>query len=152
MTVHCRDHLIDWLINNSTDDILLQNTYRQPGSRIELLGLFDPLPGSLRPGWLIKLTTYRKRVDLVAVVQDHLNRPCRWYITDHVPWEAWQGPSDDMLIGGDENGKEKETAGRFNRIKRCAPVYIKPNRVKGECKAGPPVVKKKTHPPRVSFG
>ena len=150
--IHCRDHLINWLINNSTDDVLLQNAFRHPGSVVELLGLFNPLPGSFRPGWLVRLTTYRKREDLIAVVQDHLDRPCRWYVTDHVPWDAWQGPDKDVLIGGDENGKEKETVGRFDRIKRCAPVYIEANRVEDRRKAGPPMVKKKTNPPRVSSG
>jgi hypothetical protein len=150
--IHCRDHLINWLINNSTQDVLLQNAFRHPGSRVELLGLFNPLPGSVRPGWLVKIITYRKREDLIAVVQDHLDRPCRWYVTDRVSWDTWQGPDDDVLIGGDENGKEKETTGRFDRIKRCAPVCIKPNRITGERAAGPPVVKKKTHPPSVSAG
>ena len=51
---------------------------------------------------------------------------------------------------GSENGKEKENAGRFGRIKRCAPVHIETNWAKDKCKTGPPVVKKKTHPPRVS--
>lgn len=148
--IHCRDHLINWLISNSTKDVLLQNAFRHPGTRVELLGLFNPLPGSLRPGWLVRLTTYRKREDLIAVVQDHLDRPCRWYVTDHVPWGVWCGPDNDVLIGGDENGKEKETAGRFDRIKRCAPVCIEANRIENKCKTGPPVVKKKTNPPRVS--
>ena len=148
--IHSREQLTSWLVKNSSADVLLQNAFRHPGTQVELLGLFNPLPGSLRPGWLVRLTTCRKREDLIAVVQDHLDRPCRWYVTNYVPWDTWQGPSDDVLIGGDENGKEKETAGRFNRIKRCAPVYIKSNRVKSECKAGPPVVKKKTNPPRVS--
>ena len=148
--IHCRDHLINWLINNSTDDVLLQNAFRHPGSRVELLGLFNPLPGSLKSGWLIRVTTYRKREDLIAVVQDHLDRPCRWYVTDHITWNTWLGPSNDVLINGDEDGKEKENAGRFGRIKRCAPVHIEANWVKDKCKTSPPVVKKKTHPPRVS--
>lgn len=72
-----------------------------------MLGLFSPLPGSVHPGWLVKVTTYRKREDLIAVVQDHLNRPCRWYVVDHISWDTWTGPSDDVLIGGDENGRKK---------------------------------------------
>ena len=100
--IHCRSHLINWLIKATEDDVLLYNAFRESGTRVGLLGTFDPLPGSKEPGWLVRVTTCRGRVDLIAIVKDYLGRPDRWYNAPEPDWDTWLGPSDDVLIGGDD--------------------------------------------------
>jgi len=102
--IHCRDHLINWLVKESKSDVLLHNTLMSSGSRVELFGTFNPLPGSKHPGWLVEVASYRGRKDLIAIVKDYLGRPVRWYIAGRIDWDNWQGPSEDVLIGGDANG------------------------------------------------
>lgn len=116
--VHCRDHLINWLVKESKSDVLLHSALTESGSQVELFGIFDPLPGSKNPGWLIEVTSYRNRKDLIAIVKDYLGRPVRWYIAGGIDWNNWKGPSDDVLIGGDANGPDGEDGIKFHRIRR----------------------------------
>jgi hypothetical protein len=147
--IHCRDHLIDWLVSNSSNDVLLRNAFRKTGTRVELLGLFDPLPGSSKPGWLVRVTSYSGREDLISIVKDHLDRPHHWYTAPNITWETWQGPDNDALIGGDSNGQESKTGRNFDRIKRCAAVHSTENRSESDRKTSPPVVKGRSFPPHV---
>jgi len=147
--IHNRAQLVNWLQQNSKDDVLLQNAFRHPGTQIKLLGMFDPLPGSLHSGWLIRITTYRGREDLIGVVSDRFGRPLRFYFTDHVTWDTWKGPSEDVLIGGDDNGKEKNNTGKYDRIKKCAQLYTRENRRDSTCNENPQVAKTRLHPPHV---
>ena len=118
--IHCRQHLMNWLVKESKDDVLLNNALLESGNRVELLGTFDPLPGSKNPGWLVDVTSYRGRKDLIAIVKDYLGRPIRWHIAGGIDWDNWKGPSDDALIGGDANGPDGEDGTRFHRIRRLA--------------------------------
>jgi len=115
-----------------------------------LFGTFGPLPGSKNPGWLVEVTSYRNRKDLIAIVKDYLGRPVRWYIAGGIDWNNWKGPSDDILIGGDANGPVGKGKARFHRIERCAAVRAPKDESKGKCKTMPPVVVKRSYPPIVS--
>lgn len=150
--IHCRDHLLTWLIKAAKDDVLLLSALNDSGTGVELLGMFDPLPGSKKPGWLIRLTTCFGREELVAIVKDHLGRPDHIFFASGVDWSAWQGPNDDVLIGGDNNGPDKENSNtsQFHRIERSAGVYPQKDRSAGNSKAGMPVDKKRSNPPNVS--
>ena len=147
--IHCRDHLINWLVKESKSDVLLHNALNDAGSRVELFGTFDPLPGSKHPGWLVEVTSYRGRKDLISIVKDYLGRPIRWYIAGGIDWDNWQGPSDDVLVGGDSNGPVGKGQARFHRIERCAAVHTPKDEGESKPKTMPPVVKKRSYPPSV---
>ena len=112
--IHCRQHLINWLVKKSKSDVLLYNALMESGTRVEVFGTFDPLPGSKHPGWLIEVTSYKGRKDLIAIVKDYLDRPARWYIAGGIDWNNWKGPSNDVLIGGDAN--ENKTNQRLSAL------------------------------------
>ena len=147
--IHCRDHLINWLVKESKSDVLLHNALTDAGTRVELFGLFDPLPGGKHPGWLVDVTSHRGRKDLIAIVKDYLDRPARWYIAGGIDWDNWQGPSDDVLVGGDANGPVATGQRRFHRIERCTAVHSQEDRGTSKSKTVPPVVKKRSNPPNV---
>ena len=126
--IHNREQLISWLIRSAISDIFLQRALQNPGTRIELLGKFDPLPGSSEPGWLVRVVTVNGREDLIGIVQNYLGLPVRWFLTDYISWETWLGPNDDVLIGGDNNDLEIKTTERFDRIKKCAAVHTSQNK------------------------
>jgi len=149
--IHCREHLINWLIKATEDDVLLYNAFRESGTRVGLLGTFDPLPGSKEPGWLVRVTTCRGRMDLIAIVKDYLGRPDRWYNAPEPDWDAWLGPSDDVLIGGDDNDRlgPNKNKGRFDRIMRCSALHSQEDKGAGDRKASPKMVRKRSNPPNV---
>lgn len=147
--IHCRDHLINWLVKESKSDVLLHNALMDVGTRVELLGLFNPLPGSKHPGWLVDVISYRGRKDLIAIVKDYLDRPVRWHVAGGIDWGNWKGPSDDVLIGGDANGPMGESKTRFHRIKKCAAVHPPKDEGAGKPKTMPPMVVKRSNPPYV---
>jgi hypothetical protein len=132
--IHTRGQLINWIINATSDDVLLQAAFRNMGTRVELYGTFDPLPGSSKSGWLVRVTTLTGREDLIAVVRDHLGRALRWYNTMEIPWDTWQGPHEDELISGDNQDQyatrveSKDDA--IHRIQKCTALHTQPNRGK----------------------
>lgn len=150
--IHSREQLISWLTKAAKDDVLLLSALNDSGTRVEILGSFDPLPGSEKPGWLIRLVTQYGREELVAIVKDHLGRPHHIFFAPGVDWNTWQGPSDDVLVGGDNNEPRTEEGlitGKFHRIKRCDGVHIQKDRCAGNNSAGVQVDKKRSNPPDV---
>jgi hypothetical protein len=152
--VHCRDHLLNWLTKAAKDDVLLLNALNNSGTGVKLLGTFDPLPGSKKSGWLVHLTTQHGREELVAIVKDHLGRPHHIFFTEFccIDWSKWQGPSDDVLIGGDSNEsgtKESSNTGKFHRIERSTGIHIQKDRSTGDSPAGVQVDKKRSNRPNV---
>lgn len=149
--IHCREHLINWLIKVTESDVLLYNAFKESGTRVELLGTFDPLPGSKNPGWLVRVTTCRGRMDLIAVVKDYLGRPDHWYNAPEPDWNTWLGPNSNVLIGGDNNGQVDGNKILFHRIAQYSPLYSEEDKGAGDNKTGPGVVKKRSDPPNVSI-
>ncbi len=97
-----RDQLLKWLIEAAQDDTLLRCTLENCLTRVELLGMFNPLLGSKNPGWLVRVTSSRGREELVGIVKNHLTLPDHFFFASGIDWGAWEGPSDDVMIGGDE--------------------------------------------------
>jgi hypothetical protein len=139
--IHTRGQLINWVINATSNDVLLQAAFRNMGTRVELYGTFDPLPGGSKSGWLVRVTTLTGREDLIAVVKDHLGRAIRWYNTIEIPWDAWQGPHEDELISGDNPDQYvarmdeirailESNDDAIHRIQRCTALHTQPNRGK----------------------
>ena len=104
---HNRQHLFQWLNDNLTNltDRVLHNLL-QGGGQTELLGGFDPLPGSKGPGWIVKLTSYRTgQTYYVCIGVSELTGQPRWWRTEaeKVCWQDWGGEkSKNPLYRGDD--------------------------------------------------
>ena len=95
--IHCRQHLISWLLKNVTDRVL-QNALESGG--VENLGWFDPLPTSDAAGFLIRLTSVHSTTYIVAVAAG----PCgkyRWFRVKEFSWADWGSDVPDELYQGD---------------------------------------------------
>ena len=173
--IHNREQLLSWLTKAAKDDILLLNALNDSGTRVELLGTFNPLPGGKKPGWLIRLTTRFDREELVAIVKDHLGRPDHIFFAPGVDWSSWRGPNDDVLIGGDKgsavwshhsepnaqrtvtgrlikNGpgnRKSSNTSKFHRIERCTGIYTQKDRSARDSTPGKPMDKRRGNPPNV---
>jgi len=97
---HSRQHLIQWLQDNLTDR-LLQNILQR--GQLELLGAFNPLPGSSIPGWIVVLTSYiTGQGHFICIGVDEKNGSVRWWRTKEVNWQNWDGDkSSNSLYYGD---------------------------------------------------
>ncbi len=143
-----RDQLLKWLIEVAQDDTLLRCTLENCLTRVELLGMFNPLLGSKNPGWLVRVTSSRGREELVGIVKNHLTLPDHFFFASGIDWSSWEGPSDDVMIGGDNNGQEKTSdTGSFHRIKQCTAVHTQKSSGAGDTTAGPGLDEKRIHPP-----
>lgn len=104
---HNKQHLIQWLQDNLTDHVL--QSLIQHGE-LELLGGFDPLPGSSNPGWIVALTSYRtgKTYYICIGIDKDTGQP-RWWRTEKVKWQNWDGDkSKNSLYCGDVPNKYRQ--------------------------------------------
>lgn len=74
----------------------------------ELLGGFDLIPPTTRPGWIVRVTSIfnEKRKWIVAVIPRKDIPTCEIRILKYVPWENWLGCKIGMppIILGDSPG------------------------------------------------
>lgn len=69
----------------------------------ELLGGFDPIPPSGRPGWIVRVRSAYGKIWLVAVIPNIKQTDCEIRILQKVPWANYVGCSDSGCIyGGDK--------------------------------------------------
>ena len=59
----------------------------------ELLGGFDPIPPTTRPGWIVRVTSIfdEKRQWIVAIISRKDIPTCEIRILNKVPWKNWIG-------------------------------------------------------------
>jgi hypothetical protein len=62
--------------------------------KAELLGGFERVPPSKKPGWIIRVTSRRGSVwNVVITVHNSPARVTTW-TTQRIPWEHWAGRTD----------------------------------------------------------
>jgi len=99
--LHTRTELITWLSRNITDPILREAI---EWGRIENLGGFRPLPTSKNPGWVVRVTSKRGRVHVIAVGVK--NFKLYWFRLkeEMIDWSRWIGAdAENELYRGDGN-------------------------------------------------
>ena len=70
----------------------------------ELLGGFDPIPPSGRPGWIVRIRSAYGKVWLVAVIPNSRKTDYEIHILHKVPWKHYIGCEDSGCIyGGDKS-------------------------------------------------
>lgn len=101
--IDTRNQLIDWLEDNAPT-ISTQRAVRD--GNIELLGLFDPIPSSSNPGWIIQTTSLitGKTWNIVVSMQRQKPFYYSWLIKD-IPWKSWRGADgyNSLIYGDDPN-------------------------------------------------
>jgi len=62
-------------------------------NNVELLGGFDPIPPTTRPGWIVRVTSIfdEKRKWIVAIIPHKGTPTCGIRILNKVPWKYWTG-------------------------------------------------------------
>jgi len=93
--IHCRQHLISWLLKNVTDRVL--HNVLETG-RIENLGVFDPLPTSVDSGFIVQLTSLHETIYNIAVVSGACNK-YRWFRVKEISWADWAGGDVELFQG-----------------------------------------------------
>ena len=72
---------------------------------VELLGGFDPLSPSGKPGWIIVVTSRRGTIWNIAVTLGKCNIGVSVWIIQRIPWEHWVGGRTSSVYSGDHPEK-----------------------------------------------
>lgn len=102
--INTRRQLIEWLEDNAPT-ASTQRAVRD--GMVELLGLFNPIPSSPNPGWIIAVTSLITGTTWNIVVAMQMKRPFYYtWIIKEVPWENWVGEHMSwQLHRGDNHDK-----------------------------------------------
>ena len=94
-----RDHLMGWLERHCPRPAIVRALLH--GST-ELLGGFDRIPPSGRPGWIVRVRSQFGKVWLVAIVPNRTQTDYEIRIPKEVPWKHWcGGPIPNPIYKGD---------------------------------------------------
>lgn len=85
--IHCRDHLISWLLKNVTDRVL--HNVLETGV-VENLGVFNPLPTSDQMGFIVQLISLHETAYNIAIVIGACGK-YRWFRIKEFSWVDWAG-------------------------------------------------------------
>jgi hypothetical protein len=98
-----RQQLLEWLEDNAPSSTL--RAVRD--GQVELLGLFDPIPSSSNPGWILVVTSaITKRIWNVVVSMQNVKPFYYTWMIEEVPWKNWIGyQTDNPLHLGDHPGR-----------------------------------------------
>lgn len=100
--INTRQQLITWLEDNSPTPSTLRAVR---DGQVELLGLFDPIPSSSNPGWIVRVTSaITGREWYVVISMRKFKKPTYYaWVVGEVPWRSWQGyRTENPLHYGDD--------------------------------------------------
>ena len=113
--IRSNEQLLCWLTDKVSGDIVLRKAFELGG--VEYHGVFDPLPGSERKGWIISVTVPQFRKEyIVAVPMNQFEMPVNWYQINYFPQKENECTEDETRVPR-----------RFDRIKKCASVHLPKN-------------------------
>ena len=94
-----RNDLLSWLENNCPREAI---AFAMVTGKIELLGGFDPAPGSSNPGWVVKVTSKWGLHWYIVIVLNKLRHKYNVYTVKDINWKNWVGfNSMNALYQGD---------------------------------------------------
>lgn len=94
-----RDDILRWLIRHCPRKAIVRSLLQD---RAELLGGFNNIPPSGRPGWIVRVTSVHKRKWFVAVIPCHGIPDYEIRILKQVPWKNYAGNTrEKSFYGGD---------------------------------------------------
>ena len=102
--------MIAWLEGHASRKAIQRAIFE---GKIELLGWFTPVPGSFKPGWVIKITS-KYHLKWIVAVSVGITGKLNAYVIDKIEWEnynpeCWQNSDPDCrgLFAGDNPKKYK---------------------------------------------
>lgn len=108
-----RTHVILWLENNCPRPAIVRALYE---GQVEFFGGFNPIPPTVRPGWIMRVTSAYGRIWYVAVICYDRRYGIR--ILRDVPWDKWVGlhsdPPGTRLYSGDDPAEYMKLKGIWN--------------------------------------
>jgi len=104
MQIRTRNNLLEWLERNAPYPCIKRALLE---GKVEVLGGFKQVPPSVRPGWIVKITSKFNRIWYVAV-KIQPQEKYKTYVLEKVPWKFWIGDeSNNPLYQGDLSEKYK---------------------------------------------
>ncbi len=119
MILHTRTQLMNWLEENAPTASIRRAVGE--GS-VEFLGWFEKIPGSIHPGWIVKVIS-----TITGIVWNVVTRSApfndqgfhAWMLIEDIPWAFWN-PTDSVnpFLWGDnpeiyrQNRENAQTQGR----------------------------------------
>lgn len=95
-----KNDILSWLETHCPRKAIVRSL-SQNGA--ELLGGFDPIPSSGRPGWIVRIRSAYGKVWLVAIIPNSRQADYEIRILQRVPWEHYVGCKDrDCIYSGDK--------------------------------------------------
>ena len=102
-----REKLLDWLEANPPTGMPRIARAMQDG-RVELLGVFSPIPPFAHSGWVVKVVSRYGVVWHVVISLDEANKKYFSFLIDNIPWDNYCGEqSSNPLYQGDKPEKYK---------------------------------------------
>lgn len=104
-----RTHIILWLADNCSRKAITRALYE---GQVEFFGGFDPIPPTIHPGWILRITSAHGRIWYCAVICYDRRYGIR--ILKDVPWGKWCGMGGvtgqlrPQLYCGDNPGEYKK--------------------------------------------
>jgi len=99
--LHNRTELITWIRAN-VDDPAIQNALEW--GAVKNLGGFRPLPTSKNPGWVVRVTSKRGHVHVIAVGVKGFRLYWFRLKEEMIDWSRWIGAeAENELYRGDRN-------------------------------------------------
>ena len=108
MILHTRTQLMNWLEENAPTASIRRAVGE--GS-VEFLGWFEKIPGSIHPGWIVKVISTITGIVWNVVVRSirHTTDYCAWVFDTCVPWQHYNsGNSANPFMQGDNPGQYLE--------------------------------------------
>ena len=79
-------HIVSWLGQNCARKAICRALNE---GQVEFFGGFNPIPPTVRPGWIMRVTSAHDRIWYVAVICYDRRYGIR--ILRDVPWDKWMG-------------------------------------------------------------
>lgn len=94
--------LVEWIAHHSPSLAIERAIY---DSNVEILGWFESIPGSIYPGWIVRITSSLTNLSWNVVVRRipfNRTKQYRAWITAKIDWSSWNTcNSQNPLIRGD---------------------------------------------------
>lgn len=104
--IETRQDLMEWLEDNAPASTM--RAVRE--GQVELLGLFNPIPSSSNPGWIVQVTSAITGRGWYVVISMQMKKPFYYtWVIKKPPWENWRGKHvGNPLYYGDDPSKYRE--------------------------------------------
>jgi len=91
--IETRTQLINFICENISQSAIVRACH-SPAGIVQVIGGFGIIPPSVRPGWIVSITSAWGRTWLVAVTTDDYRHVFHTWLVKSIPWEYYVGQMD----------------------------------------------------------